>query len=165
MADAFVIRDVAPSDLDWVHHLNAEHETELSSLRPGELAGLLGEAAIARVVEPQAAFLIAMDETAVYDSPNFLWFRERYARFLYVDRIAVAVEQRRQGLARRLYDDVMRLGRAAGYPMLCAEVNLDPPNPASIAFHERLGFDAVGETYLEDRNKTLRYFARPLRVA
>ena len=44
-----------------------------------------------RCVGELDAFLLAFDEASDYDSPNFLWFRERYPRFAYVDRIAVAL--------------------------------------------------------------------------
>jgi predicted GNAT superfamily acetyltransferase len=53
-------------------------------------------------------FLFVMNELAPYGSPNFLWFKERYSQFLYVDRIAVAPSKRKQGWGRRLYDQVIR---------------------------------------------------------
>ncbi len=55
-------------------------------------AGRIGEA---------DAFLIAFDQDADYDSPNFLWFRERFERFVYVDRIAVAPAARVAASPRR----------------------------------------------------------------
>jgi uncharacterized protein len=33
--------------------------------------------------------MLAFDQDADYDSPNFLWFRERLARFVYADRVVV----------------------------------------------------------------------------
>ncbi len=42
----------------------------------------------------------------------------------------------------QMYDELA--GIAAGRP-LCCEFNLVPPNPASLAFHDRLGFAACGE--------------------
>src|SRR4051794_19154112 len=68
--------------------LNNAHAAELSWLEPECMASLLGQAFRARRIGDVDAFLIALDERASYDSPNYQWFRQRYARFVYVDRIA-----------------------------------------------------------------------------
>lgn len=46
--------------------------------------------------------------------------------------------------------------------MVCCEVNSDPPNPASDAFHARLGFAEVGAAAIHGGAKSVRYLARPL---
>ena len=84
-------RPIAPHDLDWVLALNRAHEIELSPLDGDALLALVEEAFYAKVIradESGAAFLIAFDQEADYDSPNFLWFKERLGRFIYVDRVA-----------------------------------------------------------------------------
>lgn len=156
------IRRAADSDLAWMHDLNERNATALSPMTATGFATLVGGAAHARVVPPDGAFMIALDEGADYDSPNFQWFRERYGRFLYVDRIVVSPDWRRRGLARQLYEDLFAHAAGAGYPRVVCEVNADPPNPDSDAFHAALGFQTVGEALLEDRGKTVRYFARPI---
>jgi predicted GNAT superfamily acetyltransferase len=70
--------------------LNNAHATELSFLEPPRFARLVRSAFLARRIGEIEALLIAFDQDADYDSPNFLWFRERYPRFVYVDRIVVA---------------------------------------------------------------------------
>ncbi|MEX2519012.1 MAG: GNAT family N-acetyltransferase [Paracoccaceae bacterium] len=155
------ILPVSAEDLGWVHALNKAHEVELSQLTPGALAALVGGATYAHTADG-GAFLIAFDQSAVYDSPNFLWHRARFETFLYVDRIAVAETHRRRGLAALLYNDLFAFAAARGDERIVAEVNSDPPNPASDAFHERLGFETVGEARLEGRGKTVRYLAREL---
>jgi hypothetical protein len=45
------------------------------------------------------------------------------------------------------------------------EVNADPPNPASDAFHAALGFAAVGSAANHGGGKTVRYFCRELTAA
>lgn len=95
--------------------------------------------------ERPIGFLLGMTPTAAYDSPNFLWFRERYADFLYVDRLAVDAAYRRRGLGSGLYAQAEASARALGCKLLCCEVNLRPPNPDSLAFHRRLGFEERGE--------------------
>ena len=94
-------------------------------------------------------FLVVMNELAPYGSPNFLWFKERYSQFLYVDRIAVAPSIRKQGWGRRLYDQVIREAQKT-------QVNIQPPNPGSLEFHSRLGFFPLGEQDTEQGAKRVR---------
>lgn len=142
--------------------LNNAHAAELSWLEPRRLALLLGQAFHARRIGALEAFIIAFDQDAAYDSPNFLWFRARYPRFVYVDRVAVAASARGRGHARRLYEDLFGHAARAGHTLVACEVNADPPNPASDAFHAALGFGEVGEASIHDGKKRVRYFARSL---
>ena len=86
--------------------LNNAHAKELSWLEAERLQYLVGHAFLARRVGMLDAFLLAFDQGAPYDSPNFLWFRARYPRFVYIDRVAVATSARGRGLARTLYRDL-----------------------------------------------------------
>jgi uncharacterized protein len=61
--------------------LNNDHAQALSWLEPARLEYLVGEAFLARRIGDLDAFMLAFDETARYDSPNYLWFRNRYPRF------------------------------------------------------------------------------------
>ncbi|NNG03130.1 MAG: GNAT family N-acetyltransferase [Inquilinus sp.] len=151
-----MIRPFRDSDLSWALGLNAELEAELSPLSGERLLVLVERAFLARVIGPDRALLIAFDQDADYDSPNFLWFRARYPRFVYVDRIAVAAPARGSGLARTLYQDLFRAAGDAGHGEIVCEVNIDPPNPASDAFHASLGFAEVGRAELGN-NKQVRY--------
>ena len=94
--------------------LNNEHARELSWLEPERLQHLVEQAFLAQRIGDIDAFLLAFDQSADYDSPNFLWFRARYPRFAYVDRIVVASSARGRGCARRLYDDLFGARAAAG---------------------------------------------------
>lgn len=155
------LQPIATPDLSALHRLNQAHAVELSSLSLSRFAELAGRAFYAKALPPDA-FLLAFDESADYDSPNFLWFRERYDRFVYVDRIVVGQARRGEGLARRFYDDLFAEARAKGHTRIVAEVNSDPPNPASDAFHAALGFKVAGEAHLADRGKSVRYLLRDL---
>jgi predicted GNAT superfamily acetyltransferase len=138
--------------------LNAAHEAQTSALDAVGLAVLLDAAFCALVVDGgESGLLIALDQDAAYASPNFLWFRDRFARFVYIDRVVVAGSARGAGWGRGLYDT---LAERAGPVMLCCEVNLDPPNPASDAFHASLGFAECGRALLEPGGKTVRYLMR-----
>lgn len=153
---------VSPGVEAAVLALNNAFATELSWLDADRLAVLLARAFYVRVIGQADAFLLAFDERADYDSPNHLWFRERYPRFVYVDRLAVAPAARGRGLARRLYADLIGRATAAGHRLVVCEVNSDPPNPASDALHAALGFTEVGRAALHGGGKTVRYLALPL---
>ncbi|MFE0014426.1 GNAT family N-acetyltransferase [Mesorhizobium sp. NPDC059054] len=144
--------------------LNNENAAELSWLEPEELSALIGTSFSASRIGDLEAFLLTFDQTAAYDSPNFLWFRGRYPRFVYVDRIVVAASARGRGHARRLYEDLFARAAAAGHDIVTCEVNLDPPNPTSDAFHAALGFRAVGEAVIHGGKKAVRYYAKQLKA-
>ena len=141
--------------------LNNAHAEELSWLDPDKLSHLVNEAFLARRAGNLDAFLLAFDQGADYNSPNFLWFRSRYQRFIYVDRIVVEPSARGRGHARRLYQDLFEHAVRMGHERVVCEVNLDPPNPASDAFHAAFGFVEVGRGMLGG-SKTVRYLSRML---
>ena len=147
-----------PGLADSLLGLNNLHAVELSLLDAAGLERLVGEAFVARRVGLADAMLITFDQDADYDSPNFLWFRDRYERFVYVDRVVTAAATRGRGLAGALYRELVEQARAAGHNLIVCEVNADPPNPASEAFHRRFGFEPVGEALLPNA-KTVTYLA------
>ena len=142
--------------------LNNAHAQELSWLEPDRLRHLVREAFYARRIGDLDAFLIAFEQDADYDSPNFLWFRERYPRFVYVDRIVTAASARGRGLAQRLYLELFEQASRAGHERMVCEINLSPSNPGSDAFHAALGFSEVGSAAIHGGAKTVRYLARSL---
>lgn len=143
--------------------INQECEDQLWPATEAELRAMIHVAYRAALTTDRQAMLIAFDERAPYDSPNFRWFQSRYPRFVYVDRVAVTAAARGRGLARRLYEELMDLARADGHTVICAEVYHDPPNPVSDAFHATMGFVEVGRATVPDRGgKTVRYLARTL---
>ncbi len=141
--------------------LNNAHASELSLLTAGRLRELVDMAWLALAARDNAAMLLAFAADAAYDNPNFRWFRERHAGFVYVDRVVVAAHARGRGLARALYDAALARAAVDGHAHFCCEVNLDPPNPASDAFHAALGFATVGQATLAS-GKVVRYLMRPV---
>ena len=141
--------------------LNQAHVTELSALDSGSLDRLIRNAFCASVVNRGDAFLIAFDQDSDYDSANFRWFQLRYERFVYVDRIIVAASARGRGMANRLYESLFEFARSHGQSVIACEVNLDPPNPASDAFHGTQGFEEVGRAELTN-GKVVRYLTKRL---
>ncbi len=90
-------------------------------------------------------FVVAVDPGSAYDSENYRFFEDRGTAHVYVDRIVVDAAARGSGLGRQLYDAVFERARSTGRAEVTCEVNLEPPNPESLAFHERLGFTKVAE--------------------
>lgn len=149
------LRAATVADLPAVHALNELEVPHVARVPIERFAWFLEHASDFLVAEgagvaagaddaPVAAFVVALEPDAPYRSPNFLWFREHRARFLYVDRIAVAPAWRRCGLGRAIYRELARRARDRGLDRITCEVNLEPPNPDSLAFHRRIGFQPAG---------------------
>ena len=153
---------IAQGDEADILALNNEHAAELSWLEPERLSFLLGEAFYARRIGALEAFIMTFDQEANYDSPSFLWFCERYERFIYVDRVVVAAHARGRGHARRLYQALFEHAERAGHTLVTCEVNTDPPNPASDAFHAALGFAEVGDAVIHGGKKAVRYYVKQI---
>ncbi len=165
-APAGAPRDIGAADLAALNALNDAHAAEVNALAPADFAALVGAAFAARMLDgpagAPAAFCIALSHATPAQGPNHGWFLARLPRFAYVDRVVVAEASRGRGLARALYADLAARARAAGLPVLACEVNLDPPNPASMAFHDKLGFAEAG-TATDPRNgKRVRYLVLDL---
>lgn len=156
-----MIRPLRETDLDWVLALNDSLNVELSPLTRQNLKAIIDAAFYTRLVAPQMGLLIAFDQDADYGSPNFLWFRERFSRFVYIDRIAVAEAKRGKGIARTLYDDLFATARKACHDRIVCEVNVNPPNPISDAFHVGFGFSEIGRAELTG-GKVVRYLTKVL---
>lgn len=157
-----VISGIDPEAEPAVLVLNNLHARELSWLDAARLRHLVGAAFMASRIGNADAFIIAFDQDADYDSPNFLWLRARLSRFVYVDRVAVAETARGRGLARQLYAELFEQARKAGHDRVTCEVNAEPPNPQSDAFHAALGFTQIGEAMLDGGAKRVRYLEKRL---
>lgn len=157
------MRSIEDRDVDALVALNNEHARELSLTDATSFRNLVSGAALACAVGPVGdpdAFLLAFDQDTPRRGPNHGWFLDRYPKFLYVDRVCVASRARRRGLARALYRHAFAWASTRDTPFVVCEVNVDPPNPESDAFHLVLGFREVGDAFLSDRGKRVRYLLR-----
>ena len=142
-----ILRDAKQADAPAILALNAESVHFLSPMDQARLAQLAKASCYLRVVEEEgevAAVLLGFRKGADYDSPNFLWFGARFDDFVYVDRVVVSPQFRGRKLADVLYDDFEAFARASGVSCITCEVNVEPPNPVSLKFHERRGFREIG---------------------
>lgn len=159
------VRDAQTGDYDALVRLNNDAVPAVNALSVAAFADFAEQADLFRVVGPVGApdgLLIALQPGRTYDSPNYRWFERTYESFLYVDRVVVSESRRGAGLGAALYRDFEAAGRRLGVPRLTCEVNLDPPNPGSIRFHERLGFRPVGTQ--EAGGKQVQFMVRELEI-
>jgi uncharacterized protein len=157
------LRDAGPADWPAVLALNAESVQHLSPMDEARLGDLAAAACYFRVVDMEGAiagFLMAFRKGASYDGQIFRLFNERASDFVYIDRIVVGSEYRGQHIASRLYDDVARFARESDSETLTCEVNVVPPNPASMHFHTQNGFQEIGRHKAGE--KTVALLAREL---
>jgi predicted GNAT superfamily acetyltransferase len=158
------IKRATAADYPEILTLNESGLPHVNRISADDLAEFAAQSCyfrIAREGEKPVGFLLAFSQEASYHSPNFLWFRDRYPRFVYIDRIVVAPSQRRSGIGRLLYADLERAAFAHAADLTC-EVNLDPPNPGSLAFHERFGFTEVGRQHTGGGEKFVCLMAKDL---
>lgn len=87
-------------------------------------------------------FCMVLPPNTSYDSPNYLYFCERYDSFAYLDRVAFDDGFRGKGLGAMLYREVER---SIDVDVFALEVNVKPPNEGSLRFHAREGFVEVDQ--------------------
>jgi predicted GNAT superfamily acetyltransferase len=149
-------RAATQPDFPVILVLNHQSEHFLSPLDSAKLAQLAKEAAYFRVAlckETVAGFLLGFLPEANYDNPNFLWFKTRYDQFIYIDRVVVAEPFRGRHLATQLYAKLEAEAILRGIPRLACEIDIDPPNPISLRFHETQGFLEAGRQPIDELKK------------
>jgi uncharacterized protein len=159
------IRELERRDHERVLELNQASVRELSPLDEQRLGYILALAHRSLVATSDdggvLAFALAIAPGTDYDSLNYTTLGEMFESFLYLDRIAVADSARRKGLGATLYDAI----EAAAVPfgrMVC-DVNIEPRNDASLAFHDARGYREIGELAHGDV-KTVALMSKELRA-
>lgn len=150
---------------DDILALNAASVQVLSPLTAQRLQQLHAVAAYHKAVVEDGrvvAFLLGFAPGADYDSVNYRWFDARHDDFLYVDRIVVAASHRAHGLGALLYQDFFAAARERGLAQVVCEFDIEPPNPASAAFHRRFGFVEVGTQRTADGRKAVSLQSAPV---
>lgn len=155
------VRPVIADDLDAIVEANNAEVPAVSALdgeRLTDIVGLAEAALVAEVDDGVAGFVLGLPAGRDLDSVNYAWFDERLDEFTYIERIVVLPDAQGLGIGRRLYDHVVA---ASDAPLLVSEVNTDPRNDPSLAFHERYGFAPIGEMVYGD-GITCAKLAKPL---
>ncbi len=162
------IRPLTTDDAVELAVLNDAATPAVPITEPAGLARLVELAELALGLERDGqlvGFVIAIGPGSPYESENYAYFESRGVDHLYVDRIVIAESERGNGLGPMLYEQVFAAARAAGRREVTCEVNLDPPNPGSQAFHARLGFEQVGVQATKGGSVTVSLLAAPVVAA
>jgi uncharacterized protein len=147
-----IIRNALPDDLAVLLDLNQKALPHVNSIEIGDMERFLEQAAYFKIIGDLDGFLIGLKPGLDYASDNYRWFSDAFEDFYYIDRIIIAEGARGQGLGNLLYEDIIETARTHT-PRLTCEVNSRPPNPHSMAFHQRFGFAPVGTQKTEGGTK------------
>lgn len=140
------LRPISEADVKDVLALNERNVEALAPMdedRLHELNALADRFDVVDVDGQFAGFVITFAPGTPYDSELYGWFRERYGEdFYYLDRIVLHEDFRRRRLGSFVYDEMESVARR--YGRLTLEVNIEPPNDPSLAFHAGRSFTEVG---------------------
>ena len=120
----------------------------MDTLRLVELYHLSNLRWIADIKGEVVAFILAMSERQAYPNDNYRWFSARLKNFLYIDRVVVSAACPGLGIGRLLYSNLNDRAKRARILSICGEIDSDPPNLASLQFHEKAGFIPIGSRLL-----------------
>ncbi len=145
------LRPLTPDDHADVLALNAQEVHLLASMDQARLEELHGWAHRFDVVDVDGefgGFVLVIESGTTYDGDHYAVFSQTYEEFLYLDRVVLAAPARGRGVGHAVYDELEaeagRLGR------MTLEVNVDPPNLPSLAFHARRGYVEIGRRGPDD---------------
>ncbi len=160
------MRVMRESDLPAILALNTAAAPAVTDLTEDEMRALIEFCDVSLVALNRTgdviAFLLSLGHGTAYASENYRWFEDRGVRHQYIDRIVVAATARGTGVGHALYESVFERARERGATEVTAEVNLDPPNPRSMDFHERMGFRQLGEQTTKGGAIRVALLSRPV---
>ncbi|REL25670.1 GNAT family N-acetyltransferase [Thalassotalea euphylliae] len=160
-----IIRPATAADADVVLSLNLASVAVLSPMDSARLELLTTTSELFWIAELDgqvAAFLLAFTDGKCYDSINYRWFAQRFKDFLYIDRVVIGESFRRMGIASQFYQAIKAYAGKHQLHWLCAEIDLTPANPASLAFHQAQGFIEIGQQQVASGEKLVSLTACPI---
>lgn len=144
-----MIRNASKKDYGEILRLNQKDVEMLSPLDENLLCEMDELSEVFNVIEMEGkvvAFIMAFKEGCEYWSDNYRWFEDNYNNFIYIDRIVIDENFRKQGLAQKLYENIFEYSLKNEYGLVCAEIDIDPEyNYSSMKFHEKMGFREIGK--------------------
>jgi hypothetical protein len=142
-----IIRDCTRADIDAVVAINNSGYPAVPMATRTDIEALLELSSLALIAEgPEGqtlGFVLAMDPGEDYASENYVFFEARFSNHFYIDRIVLIETSRGLGVGSMLYERIFDRAKADGRERVTCEVNLEPPNPGSLRFHRRWGFEDV----------------------
>lgn len=134
-------------DCDAIVRLNSDSVLATSPMDKATFEKLFKISSLLTVAERDGVivgFLMGFSDGEDLDGLNYQWFAKRFKQFFYIDRIVIDASCRGSGLGQIVYAHVAEWARQHELLWLAAEMNLDPPNLASLKFHKRQGFKEIG---------------------
>lgn len=166
---AVSVRQVCVEDFDEILKINSESGPGVVTLDEKELRRVFSLSSVSLVAteaDQVVGYLLGNSSSDPYDCEEIQFFRTAlHQPFWYINQVAVGAKARRTGIASRMYGDLLRRCRNLNIATLCCEVNLRPANPASLRFHERLGFARVREIKTADGRLAVLMLKHLLAVA
>lgn len=157
------LRKLTPLDVPSMLALNNLAVPEVPQTTEEEMVELLRVSSFGFAAQSGTEFLgfvLGFEPGSTYASVNYRFFEERGTDHLYVDRIVVAENARGMRVGQTLYQRVVELAVDQGRAEVTCEVNIEPPNPGSLAFHSRMGFSEVARQ--DNGYAVVTLLARPL---
>lgn len=142
-----VVRTAKSPDFVRILELNQTEVRHTSAMDLSRLAQLdrLADCHKVALIDGQiVGFLMAMCTGTPYINDNFQWFSDRFRDFVYIDRVVVDAAFVGHGVGSALYQALCDFARRIDAAYLVCEINVEPPNPASMAFHRKWRFEEVG---------------------
>ena len=143
-----ICRNATSEDYERILAINQESLPGVAVLDRDYFEVLIKICEYFRVIEVDsevAGYIFAMDQDASYDAEEFQWFGHHLSEnFFYIDQVAIGQGWRNNGFGRLLYKDLEEYAVKNSVSILACEVNYDPPNEESQAFHRQLGFREIG---------------------
>ncbi len=97
-----MIRTLRPTDLELIHKWNESTVPKVNSLTFEEFRLQSINCTFSYIQYSTdslpVGFIFLYDEKTKYDSLNYLYFKNRYHKFLYVDRIIITEEHQKKGM-------------------------------------------------------------------
>ena len=156
-----MIRTLRTTDLELIHKWNQSTVPKVNSLTFEELRLQSVNCTYSYIQcstdSMPVGFIFLYDEKTEYDSLNYLYFKSRYQKFLYVDRIIIAGEHQKKGYGQQLYDFVIDTHNP---DIFCCEVNITPPNRQSLSFHHKYGFKEIGQQNVYNKVVSLLTYSK-----
>ena len=157
-----LIRDMVHGDLGEAWRINQANVPAVGDETMTSFREIFEVSSLSLVVETDsqiAGFCMVLPPGTTYDSPNYLYFCDKFTSFAYLDRVAFDEGHRGRGFGAALYRQVeSRLD----VDHLTLEVNVKPRNEGSLRFHAREGFVEVDQ--METRpGKVVSLMAKRLR--
>ena len=156
-----MIRTLRTTDLELIHKWNQSTVPKVNSLTFEEFRLQSVNCTYSYIQcstdSMPVGFIFLYDEKTEYDSLNYLYFKSRYQKFLYVDRIIIAGEHQKKGYGQQLYDFIIDTHNP---DIFCCEVNITPPNRQSLSFNHKYGFKEIGQQNVYNKVVSLLTYSK-----